>query len=100
MSSEYSITAWRAARFALIPGNAERLYSQAKAAGCKEYQHLSTGIILSRYSMIAGIGLGVFSALQTTNVWPLALSAGITLAGASQLFRYTKLFMTHVDKTN
>lgn len=94
----YSITATKAAHFALIPGGAERLYSQATAAKSQEWRVITAGILLSRYSAIAGIGLGIYSALQTTTRWPLVISAGITIASCSQLYRYTKLFMAQVDK--
>lgn len=92
------MTVWHAARFALVPGKAERFYCQAKAHGSKEFQRLTKGILLSRYSAVLGVGLGVFSTLQTASAWPLAISASITLVSSAQLYRYTKLFMAHVDK--
>ncbi len=97
MSALYSITLTRAAKFALLPGKADRFFFRTFVTGAQNWRNVTAGILISRYSMFAGAILSSYSALKAATIYPTLLSASITTGAALQLVRYTKLFMATVD---
>ncbi len=88
MSSEYKITFSRAARFALLPGDAERLI---RLEGSDKFRKVTACILCCRYTAL-------FSTLFTI-VYPekALFTCTVTLLSSYGLYRFTKIFMDIVD---
>lgn len=97
MSIAYTISITTAAKFALLPGKAERLFLNSFVPGAQNWRTITTGILVSRYSMFAGVIFSAISAAKAASLYPTMIAASVTAGASVQLYRYTKLFMDTVD---